>query len=149
MIVEKVMTKKVITLKSDYSMFKAAQVLYDNAISGAPVINDKKKIVGIISEKDVFRALHPSYQDYIKKDVLPNNFEEMEQQARNLKTKKVKDFMNRDLLIVTPQTPIMKAGALMLAKGYNRIPVVENNKVIGLVSRREIYHNIFKNNLDL
>ena len=48
MIVEKVMTKKVITLKSDYSMFKAAQVLYDNAISGAPVINDKKKIVGII-----------------------------------------------------------------------------------------------------
>ena len=132
MIVEKVMTKKVITLKSDYSMFKAAQVLYDNAISGAPVINDKKKIVGIISEKDVFRALHPSYQDYIKKDVLPNNFEEMEQQARNLKTKKVKDFMNRDLLIVTPQTPIMKAGALMLAKGYNRIPVE-----IGRASCRE------------
>lgn len=149
MIVEKVMTKKVITLKSDYTMFKAAKILYENSISGAPVINDAKKIVGIISEKDVFRALHPSYQDYIKKDTLPNNFEDMEKNAKELKNKKVKHFMNRDVLVVTPETPIMKAGALMLAKGYNRIPVIKDHKVIGLVSRREIYHNIFKKNLDL
>lgn len=149
MIIQKVMTKKVITLKADYSMLKAAQILYKNKISGAPVVNDKDKIIGIISEKDIFRAMHPSFQEYIKEGALLNNFEDMEKGAQKLDKKSVKKFMNRDILVVSPVTPLMKAGSLMLAKGYNRIPVVENNKLVGLVSRREIYHNIFKKYLGL
>ena len=147
--VKNVMSTKVIIVKPHYNMRKAAKILYANKISGAPVVNDAGKIVGILSEKDVFRALHPSYKEYVQNHDYLDDFEEMEKRAKNLDKKLVKNYMNRDILIVEEDTPIMKAGALMLANGFNRIPVVRDKKLVGLISRREIYHNILKKQLDL
>lgn len=147
--VEKVMSKKVISLKADYTLKKAAQIFLKEKISGAPVIDENGKIIGLLSEKDIFRELYPSYDEFMECPGCFRDFEKMEKRVADLEKKKVKRFMSKDVLIADYDDPIMKIGALMLAKGYNRVPVVKDKKLVGLVSRREIYHNIFKEQLGL
>lgn len=55
--VEKVMTRKVLTVKSDTSIIDAAQSMLENKVSGLPVVDDEGRLVGMITESDVFRML--------------------------------------------------------------------------------------------
>ncbi len=55
--VKDIMTKKVITVPSDFTIEEAAEVLLDNDISGAPVLNAQGELVGIITNSDLYRAL--------------------------------------------------------------------------------------------
>lgn len=146
--ISEVMEKRVIRLKPDYSLTKAAMILIKHDISGAPVVDDQDKILGILSEADIFRALNPTYKDYLGSGG-NINYEDMENRTIKLKEKLVNEYMNKDVLIVKPETPVMRAGSLMLAKEYNRIPVGKHKKLVGMVSRRAIYHNLFKKQLGL
>jgi len=69
--------------------------------------------------------------------------------VRDLKMCLVKDFMTTDVITAHPDDPVLKIGALMLARGIHRIPVVKNAKLVGVVTRRRIYGNILKKHLDL
>lgn len=55
--VEKVMTRQVMTLKTDDEMTDAAKIMLDNKISGIPIVNDQKQPVGMVTEADVFRMV--------------------------------------------------------------------------------------------
>ena len=55
--VEEIMTKKPITIPFDYTLEETAEVLLSHKISGAPVVDHEKNVIGVITEKDLFRAL--------------------------------------------------------------------------------------------
>ena len=55
--VEKVMTRKALTVKSDSSMIDAAQIMLENKVSGLPVMDAGGMLVGILTESDIFRML--------------------------------------------------------------------------------------------
>lgn len=55
--VEKVMTRKVMTISEDSPILDAAQIMLDHKVSGLPVLDDKGKVVGVITESDIFRML--------------------------------------------------------------------------------------------
>ena len=55
--VEEIMTKKPITIPADYTIDEAAEILLEHKISGAPVVDDAGKIVGVITQNDIFRVL--------------------------------------------------------------------------------------------
>jgi len=56
--------RKPVTISEDMTYEAVAKFLYKNKISGAPFINRKGKLIGLVSEKDLFRAIHPSYKRY-------------------------------------------------------------------------------------
>ena len=55
--VEKIMTRAVITLKADDSILDAAQIMLEHKVSGLPVLDAEDKIIGILTESDIFRML--------------------------------------------------------------------------------------------
>jgi CBS domain-containing protein len=55
--VEKIMSRKLITVKPDTSIIDAAQAMLDYKVSGLPVVDDNEKLVGILTESDIFRML--------------------------------------------------------------------------------------------
>lgn len=61
--VEKVMTRQVITVKPDDALVSAAELMLEHKVSGLPVVNDEKKLVGILTESDVFRMLIKSSKE--------------------------------------------------------------------------------------
>jgi CBS domain-containing protein len=61
--ISKVMTKKPITVSPESTIREAAQTMLDNKISGLPVVDDKDKVVGIITESDIFRLVVSAWSE--------------------------------------------------------------------------------------
>jgi CBS domain-containing protein len=110
MIAKDIMTKDVITVGPAASVKELAKTLVQQQISGAPVMNKKGQIVGIVSETDIVAN----------------------------KGKQVKDIMSKKVCSVAEETPVEEIAALMTAHKISRLPVMSGQKLVGLVSRADI-----------
>lgn len=147
--VKEVMSKKVIKVKIGDSLEKIAKLLFKKQISGVLVVDAGGKMVGIISEKDIYRLMYPTYKEFQENPEIFLDHEAMEGNIESIRRTKAEKFMNKEVIALEPDDPVMKAGAIMLAKRINRLPVIKNGKIVGVVSRRDIYQNIFKKKLNL
>ena len=147
--VRNVMKKNVSVVMVGSSYEEAASIMYANGYSGLPVVDRRMNLVGIVSEKDLFRALYPRYDEIALR---PDEFRDpraLESEIEKLRTSLVEEHMQRSVITIHPDADIMHAGGLMLAHGIHRLPVVEKGKLIGIVTRTEIYSLILERNLDL
>ncbi len=146
--VKDLMQKNFPTLRPESTYEEAVGLIYKNNVTGAVVTNENKELVGYISEKDLFKILYPYYKSFYES---PENYidgEKREEKAQEIRYHKVETFMNKSPLVVGPDMPVMNAGALMLANRIHQFPVIENGKVIGMISREMIYRTVFKNNFN-
>lgn len=147
--VQDFMQKDVITINQGNSIIDASMVLMNNKITGAPVIDNNNKLVGVISEKDIFKKIYPNYQEYYSllgaKDEPEENLQAQVQEAKNIK---VKDIMTKDVISAKPTDSAIKIGAMMLIKKINRVIIVDNDMLVGIVSRKEIFPQSFKKALE-
>jgi CBS domain-containing protein len=86
-------------------------------VSGMPVV-EKGKLVGIVCQSDILKML--------------------KEEGRNLQDLIVKDVMVEDVVTMPPTESVVEAARMMIEKQINRIPVVENNAVVGIVTRTDI-----------
>jgi len=142
--VKDLMQKRFKTLKPNNTYQDAVALLYKNKLTGVAVVNEDKEIVGYVSEKDLFRILYPYYQSFYEHPENYTDGEKREKKAEEIKLHPVEMFMTKKPLTVYPDMPIMNAGALMLANRVHQFPVIENNKVVGMISRELIYRAVFK-----
>ena len=149
MLVKEVMQRKVVVVDAHMTCREVAEVLLQHKISGAPVVDEKSQLVGVVSEKDLFRAIYPSQAEFIESEAAYLDFEKLEGEAKGAGERKVSEVMSARLIVATPDTPVLKIGAQMIASGIHRIPVADQGKVVGMVSRRDIYSTIFKDYFNL
>lgn len=113
------MTRAVITFHPGMHVLDAMEVLLRCHISGAPVVDKRGKLVGILSEKDCMQTLlHSSYY----------------RELGGL----VEEFMTREVQTVDSSTSIVTAAELFMSCSYRRFPVVDGGRLVGLISRRDI-----------
>jgi CBS domain-containing protein len=146
--VKDIMETNVVAIDKNTSYEEVARILYENNISATPVLEADGTVIGIVSEKDIFRILYPFYRSFYDQPILYSNMEEREQKAQEIRNHKAELFMNRNIIPVSPDDPIMRAGAIMLAKHISRLPVVKDGKVVGIISRKMIYRAILKENFN-
>ncbi len=120
------MATPALTLKPDQSIYEAMEFFLDHKISGAPVVDDDNKILGVISEKDCLKLVAKD-TDHHPWDV------------------NVADFMTKKVICILPDMDIYYAAGIFLNNVYRRLPVVENDKVIGQLSRRDVLRAIKDN----
>lgn len=144
--VRDIMETNVITVSPDTSYHDIARILYEKNISGMPVVDAAGEVLGIVSEKDIFRVLYPSYQNLYDDmgAATASYLEGREKEAQQKENIPASAFMTKNVIQLHPDDPIMKAGSLMLAKNISRFPVVENGRVVGVISRKMIYRAILK-----
>ncbi len=145
-----VMHSPVLSLPFDTSYEDAARFLFENDITGAPVTNDAGDVIGIISEKDLYRVLYPYYRSFYETPELYTDFESREAKVDEIKRNPIERFMTREVVTARPEDPIMKVGGIMIARGIHRMPVLdEAGTMIGIVTRRDIYRTIIKARLGM
>lgn len=147
--VKDVMSTVLVTIHKDTTYSNVVKILHENKLSGAPVVDDAGSIVGIISEKDLFKVLYPFYNSFYTNPELYVDFEDREKKIHEIKDHRIEKFISGEVTHADPETPILKIGALMLAKGISRLPVLLEGRLIGMVSREEIFNRILKNELEL
>lgn len=145
--VREVMITSVITVSPSTTYEEAVRVLHENKISGVPVVNERGKITGIISEKDLFRAMYPLYEEYILEPHAYYNQERQEEEIETIRKQPVEKFMSKQVITIEIDAPILRAGGLMLARNLHRLPVVDGEKLVGIVTREDIYGAILKKHL--
>mgnify|MGYP001610067957 CR=1 FL=1 len=111
------MTTKPISVSSEVSLEECAKVMDKNHV-GALVIKDNHESKGLITEQDIVRK------------VIANGI--------NPLTKKVKDFMEKKLLTIKPNDDIYDALIKMRDSNIRHLPVVDNGKMIGLLTLKDI-----------
>lgn len=144
MTVGELMKTDVVTVSPSLSWREAAELLLARGISAAPVVDDSGHLVGILSEKDLFRGLFPSFKDWVQTPENYLDFDAMEHHAADAMGKKVSDVMSMRVITAEPSTPILKVGALMVSSGIHHIPVVEHDVLVGIVGRGDMYRAIMK-----
>ena len=141
MIVKNIMSTEFVTVSPDMTWGEAATMLLKRCLSSAPVVDETGKLVGILSEKDLFRGLFPTHRDWTETPHAYLDFQELEI-ASDASDKRVGDVMSTRLITAKPDTPILKVGALMCSSGVHHVPVIQDGRPIGLVSRGSIYRAI-------
>lgn len=151
--VKDVMNPNVIFCKPDNTVREAAKILKENNISGAPIL-EGEELVGIISEADLLRLLIvPKKGDLW----LPSPFEVIEIPIRELisweETKrmlsdvgstKLEEIMTKDVHTISSKASIEEASEHMIRHRINRLPVTEDNRVVGIVTRGDIIKGLAK-----
>jgi CBS domain-containing protein len=147
--VKEVMGTEVVSIGPGAKYEEAARVMVKNKFSGLPVVSERGELVGIISEKDLFRAMFPDYQSYTTEPHAYLNREALEERIKDIRNNPVAMYMSPRVFTIEPEAPVLKAGGIMLARGVHRLPVLQNGKIVGIVTREEIYGTILKRYLGL
>mgnify|MGYP000570631193 FL=1 len=116
------MTKKLITFKPDDSLDHVIHLLISNKISGGPVVNDQNELIGIISETDCIKHISES------------KYYNMPSDSDNTVAKKMitnVDTIDKDM-------NIFDAASKFINSKRRRFPVVENGKLIGQISQKDV-----------
>jgi len=108
------------------------------SLKGMLVKNKQGNIEGIVSIKDIMRAVIP---DYLSPDLSIFSWENMlEQMTNRAKDKAVGDIMIKDVVTIDSEAPLMVCADIMIKKGLQRLPVTtENGDIVGMVYIRDIY----------
>jgi CBS domain-containing protein len=147
--VKDLMETAVITIRDDAGLEDVVRLLHEKNISGVPVVDASNHLVGIVSHRDLLRILYPYYDSYYKAPELYSDFDMRECKAAEIRKMSVSRFMSEPTYTTHPDTPILHAGGLMLARGIQRLPVLLGGELVGIVTRKQILREIFRKNFDL
>jgi len=108
------------------------------SIKGMLVKDDKGKVVGIVSIKDILRAVIPFY---LSTDLAIFSWDNMlEEMTKRASHKTVADIMVKEVITIDADDSLMACTDLMIKKGLQRLPVTdENGEIIGMVYIRDIF----------
>lgn len=124
--VKDIMVKEVATLDIDDELSLANDIMRLGRIRHLPVVSGDN-LVGIISERDLFRSSLAQALGYGNKDT-----------REVMKILRIKDVMVKQLITVAPDTELKDAVALMVERKIGCLPVVQDNKLLGLITETDV-----------
>ena len=145
--VQDIMERTFVTVPEDATYKEVADVLYEQNQHCVFVIDERGELVGFVSEHDLFRVLYPFYGSYYLNAEMYTDHTQREKKIEEIQNHPVKGIMQRDIHSAALDEPIMRAGATMLAKKVRRLPVVEKGKLVGVVTRSQIYRALYEAHL--
>jgi CBS domain-containing protein len=129
MLVRDVMTAAVVTVDPDASVKRATELLDEHSVTALPVVDDHGRLVGVLSEADVLRdALLPDRRVH----EIPTPVS-----GRTVPLR-VRDVMSTLPMTVPADADLAEAAELLVDTQVKSLPVVEHDRVVGVVSRRDV-----------
>lgn len=120
-----IMTRDVITVKTDTPIYEAMEFVAKYDISGIPVVDDDMSLLGILSEKDMINLLHT-----------PEDYE----------AKTVNDFMTQPALYFEENESLLDVCDFLKKNVFRRVPITSKGKLVGIISIKDVIKYILQLN---
>ncbi len=140
--VRDIMTTGLITISPEAEILQAASVLLGNHINGVPVVDEAGKLVGILCQSDLIaqqkRTPIPSVFTFMDGVFSTSSAKQIEKQIQKIAAITVAQAMTPDPVFVEPGMSIEVVASLMVDNGFHTIPVLEEEKLVGVVGKEDI-----------
>ena len=136
------METNIICVNPDTDITRAVEVLLNNHINGAPVVDTQEEIVGILCQSDlIFQQkelpIPPIFT--ILDGIIPlSSSKKLEDEFQKISATQVKEAMVTEVTTVAPDTPVAEIASLMVEKHFHTIPVVDGKKLVGIIGKEDI-----------
>ena len=119
------MATRLVTLSPETEILRAVNTLLKHDIASAPVLDEDLNLVGILTERDCIRvALNAGYHSEYGGQV--------------------SDYMSKDVQTIAADDGIVDAAKLFFGQRFHRYPVMEDGRLVGFLSRRDVMHALEK-----
>jgi CBS domain-containing protein len=143
------MNPDIIFFKPEDSIFDVAKVFSERRISGAPVV-EGDEVVGVISISDIVKFMSlglpekqesPLGESHILYLMFLNTLKDelkFREDLKKISSTQIKDIMSKEIISVSPDTSLYEAASIMEKHDVNRLPVIENGKLVGIIARADL-----------
>ncbi len=148
--VRDVMTHPVQSVRPETPLKEVARLLIDHRISGLPVVDDSGKVLGVVSEGDLL--MKGQEHGAVHHRPLARIFGESEETRRLLAKAEARtagDAMTTPALTIDAGRPINVAATLMVERKVNRLPVTEDGRLVGIVTRADVVRTFVRSDEEL
>jgi acetoin utilization protein AcuB len=133
--VRDVMTPRPITIDPEAPLETAVAVMHERRVRHLPVVDDKGRMVGIVTDRDLRSAmLGPAIADYLP--TTPRG--RLMALAISLNDVRVSHVMTWGAVTIGPDAPVAQAAAIMVTTRVGSLPVVEGTRLVGIVTERDV-----------
>jgi CBS-domain-containing membrane protein len=143
-----VMTREVITVKRETTIRDLAELFARHRISSAPVVDDSGAMIGIVTETDLVeqdKSLHiPTVISLFDWVIYLESDKKFEKELKKMTGQTVGDIYTEDVVQVSPSTPVSDVANLISSRKVNSIPVVDGNRLVGMVARIDLIRTMIK-----
>ncbi len=125
------------------SVRQTIKLLDNSGLSSLPVVDEEGRVVGVISERDLIRALIPGYMDMLRSASFLPSLDQLARRLREIGNHPVEQYMTKDVVSVKPDHSDLHAADLMLRKGLKQVPVVDDQgRLVGMVRRIDLLSHL-------
>jgi CBS domain-containing protein len=136
--VHELMNPKVITVGPKTPLREILQLMLRYHLNNILIVDSEQRLAGIVTYSDISRKLLPTQKELMEHEEYLTTPQLMEDRFRDIASVPVGEIMTRNVITVSPDLEALKAGATMTARRVKQLPVVQNHKVMGIISHTDI-----------
>ncbi len=140
--VRDIMTKDVVTVYPDTSVSEIARLMSEHDISGLPVVDEDDRVLGVVTELDMIvrntRFKMPAFIAFLDAIIYLETPGHYRERVKHILGTTAREIMSEPAVTINPDASIEELAELMVNRRMNPIPVVENDRLVGIVSRSDI-----------
>ena len=145
-----IMTKEVITVSKHMSVGDLAKLLTENKISGAPVVDDEKNLLGVVTENDLIdqaKKVHiPTVMALFDSFVFLESPERLEKDLKKMSAATVEDICTNEIITSTVNTQVDELATIMAEKRVHTLPILDDEgNMAGIIGKSDIIRTLAQN----
>ncbi len=141
-----IMTREVYSVLEDTDIKTLAKIFVERNVNAMPVVDADGRLVGMVSQTDLVEQDKPlhiptviSLFDWVIYLESPKNFAD---EVRKVTARTVGEICSREIVTCAPDTPVSTVASLMVDNKAHLVPVVEDDRMIGVVARLDIIRSM-------
>jgi CBS-domain-containing membrane protein len=140
-----IMTQNVITVKTETTIEELARILMSHGISGAPVVDEKGKLNGIVTENDLISKnsrLHIPTILRLFDAYIPLGTSRLEDDIRRMTALTVDEICSKNVITVDEETSVEYIATLMTEKKIHLVPVLKGGEIVGIIGKKDLIKGV-------
>jgi CBS-domain-containing membrane protein len=140
--VEDIMTIDVVSVRPDASVGRIARLMHEKAISGVPVVDEGRRLLGMVTDLDLIvrntRIEPPAFFPILDGGIPLETTKHFKKRIQHMVGTTARDVMTEQVLTIGPEGAIETLADLMVKRHVNMVPVVEFGRLVGVVARADV-----------